>query len=75
MHACALQCPSILTKFSMFFSGSAGSGKNKWLKITTPTTLCLTCVITLQIHHSTEPTKMPALLYSFHIKKILQNLK
>ena len=60
-----VHCPSILTTYS----------KKKWLKIITSSTLCLTRVITLQIHHSTEFTNMPALLYSFHIKIIKKNLK
>ncbi|KAK2174402.1 hypothetical protein NP493_802g03045 [Ridgeia piscesae] len=39
----------------------------KVAKITTLTTFCLTC-ISDQIHHSTESTSMPALLYSFQLK-------
>ena len=31
-------------------------------------TVYLTCVITLQIHPSTESTSVPAPLFSFHIK-------
>ena len=45
------------------------------LKITTTTTLCLKCVIALQVHHSTEPNSMSVLLYSLHIKIIFLNLK
>ncbi len=52
-----------------------GHVRQKWLKITTPTTFCLTRVIALQIHHSTEPTSMPVLLYSSHIRIFFQNLK
>ena len=33
------------------------------------------CVIALQIHHSIEPTSLPVLLYSIHIKRMFRNLK
>ena len=70
-----VHCPPILMKFSMFFCIRRVIYEKKWLQITTPYTLCLTCVIALQIHHSIEPTSMPVLLYTFHIKIIFQNLK
>ena len=70
MHACVLPLNIYQTEHAFL----QPSCKKKWLKITTPTTLCITCVIALLIHHSTEPTSMPVLLYSFHIKIIFQNL-
>ena len=72
MHACVL--PLNIDQTEHTFLHPQGHVRKKWLKITTPTTLCLTCVIALQIHHNTEPTGMPVLLYSFHIKRIFQNL-
>jgi len=44
-------------------------------KIITLTTLYLTCIITLQIHHITESTSMPALLYSLYYKTIVSKFQ
>jgi len=61
MHACEL--PINIEQHLACLSASKGAHKKKLLNITTPITLCLTRVITLHIHHSTESTSMPALLH------------
>ena len=65
-------CLNIYTITDVLIEFRLSASETKWLKTTTPTTLCLTRVNTLQIHHSTEPTRMPALLCSFQIIFFLQ---
>jgi len=66
MHAHALAVN--IEQIEHVFLHPQGRVRKKWQTITTPTTLCLSCVITLHIHRRTEPTSMPVLRYSFHMQ-------